>query len=225
MKFTALLAFTLSAPVMWSASGPLVAFRQAPSTQKGVSEAMNKSDTVSAVERQQLFDQYIVPEIPLLLRVARSLTDQPADAEDLAQDTLLRAYRGITQFDGYSPRAWLLRILHNTRVSMIRKRKPMLTFGSADRDENVKDPAPHSTPENVVVDDAFDDAIEQALGELRRPNRNVIDLIDIEGFSYAEAAIALDVPIGTIVSRLHRARKQIRDRLTARGIDRLRRRH
>ncbi|RRO20777.1 sigma-70 family RNA polymerase sigma factor [Saccharopolyspora rhizosphaerae] len=165
-----------------------------------------------------MFDRYVVPEIPLLLRVARSLTDQPADAEDLVQDTLLRAYRGITGFDGFYPRAWLLRILHNTHVSRLRRRSPLLMFGPADRDEGMSDPAPHGTPESVVVDESFDDAVEQALGMLRQPNKKVIDLVDIEGLSYAEAAMALDVPIGTVVSRLHRARKQIREHLVDQGI-------
>lgn len=181
---------------------------------------MDKSDTFSVGEKQELFDLYIVPEIPLLLRVARSLTSQPADAEDLAQDTLLRAYRGITGFDGYYPRAWLLRILHNTHVSRLRRRTPLLMFGNGDRDETVSDPAPHVSPESVVVDDSFDDAVEQALGMLRQPNKKVIDLVDIEGLSYAEAAIALQVPIGTVVSRLHRARKQIREHLADHGVDR-----
>lgn len=184
---------------------------------------MDKSDTFTVVERQRMFDRYIVPEIPMLLRVARSLTAQPADAEDLAQDTLLRAYRGIAGFDGYFPRAWLLRILHNTHISMVRRRTPMLMFGSADRDEGFSDPAPQFSPENVVVEKSFDDAIEQALAKLRRQNRSVIDLVDIEGLSYAEAAIALDVPVGTVVSRLHRARKQIRDHLASQGVERHRR--
>ncbi|WP_406690766.1 RNA polymerase sigma factor [Saccharopolyspora sp. ID03-671] len=179
---------------------------------------MDKADTFSVVEKQQRFDHYIVPEIPLLLRVARSLTDQPADAEDLAQETLLRAYRGITDFDGYFPRAWLLRILHNTHISRIRRRTPLLMFASAERDDDLRDLDPHGSPENVVVDDAFDDAVEQALGALRQPNRKVVDLVDIEGLSYAEAALALDVPIGTVVSRLHRARKQIREHLADHGV-------
>jgi RNA polymerase sigma-70 factor, ECF subfamily len=179
---------------------------------------VDKSDTFSVVERQRLFDRYIVPEIPLLLRVARSLTDQPADAEDLAQDALLLAYRGITSFDGYFPRAWLLRILHNTHVSRVRRRTPLLIFGTSDREETISDPAPHVSPESVVVDDSFGYAVEKALGMLRQPNKRVIDLVDIAGLSYAEAAIALDVPIGTVVSRLHRARKQIRENLADHGV-------
>uniref|UniRef100_UPI003752473E RNA polymerase sigma factor n=1 Tax=Ilumatobacter sp. TaxID=1967498 RepID=UPI003752473E len=72
------------------------------------------------------FERYVLPEIEVLLRVAHSLTRNHAEAEDLVQDTLLRAYRGIDGFDGRHPRAWLLTILRNTHINRNRRRRPEL---------------------------------------------------------------------------------------------------
>lgn len=83
------------------------------------------------------FAVYVLPQVEVLYRVARSLTGQPADAEDLVQDTLLRAFRAIEGFDGRHPRAWLLTILRNTEHNRHRRRRPVLLDDPAEADERI----------------------------------------------------------------------------------------
>jgi RNA polymerase sigma-70 factor (ECF subfamily) len=172
---------------------------------------------VSSEQSQVLFEQHVLPEIEVLLRVARSLTRNDADAEDLVQDTLIRAYRAIDRFDGKHPRAWLLTILRNTHINRNRRRRPELL-----RDPDGTSRELHDVPAIEVTDASveagFDAAIEAALAELDEPFRRVIELVDVSGLSYAEASEALGVPTGTVMSRLHRARGRIRDRLDRAGL-------
>lgn len=158
------------------------------------------------------FEQYVLPEIEVLLRVANSLTRNYAEAEDLVQDTLLRAYRGIAGFDGRHPRAWLLTILRNTHINRNRRRRPeLLRDPDAATDRMLSAASDERT--DAGIDDEIDVEIINALGSLDEPFRRVVELVDIDGLSYAEAAEVLDVPVGTVMSRLHRARSRIRDRL------------
>ncbi len=158
------------------------------------------------------FERYVLPEIEMLLRVAHSLTRNHAEAEDLVQDTLIRAYRGIDGFDGRHPRAWLLTILRNTHINRNRRRRPeLLRDPDAATDRLVSAAAADRT--DAFVDDDLDVEIVRALEALDEPFRRVVELVDIDGLTYAEAAGVLDVPVGTVMSRLHRARSRIRDRL------------
>jgi RNA polymerase sigma-70 factor (ECF subfamily) len=163
------------------------------------------------------FERYVLPEIEVLLRVAHSLTRNHADAEDLVQDTLIRAYRGIDGFDGRHPRAWLLTILRNTHINRNRRRRPeLLRDPDAATDRLVSAAAADQT--DAFVDDDLDVEIVRALEALDEPFRRVVELVDIDGLTYAEAADVLDVPVGTVMSRLHRARSRIRDRLDRAGL-------
>jgi RNA polymerase sigma-70 factor (ECF subfamily) len=160
----------------------------------------------------------VLPEIEVLLRVAHSLTRNHAEAEDLVQDTLLRAYRGIDGFDGRHPRAWLLTILRNTHINRNRRRRPeLLRDPDAATDRMISAASDERT--DAVIDDEVDVEIIRALESLDEPFRRVVELVDIDGLSYAEAAEVLDVPVGTVMSRLHRARSRIRDRLVKVGFD------
>ncbi len=164
------------------------------------------------------FETYVLPEIELLLRVANSLTRNHAEAEDLVQDTLLRAYRGIGGFDGRHPRAWLLTILRNTHINRNRRRRPeLLRDPDAAVDRMVSAASDERT--DAAVDDEIDVEIIRALDSLDEPFKRVVELVDIDGLTYAEAAELLDVPVGTVMSRLHRARSRIRDRLDRVGFD------
>ena len=164
------------------------------------------------------FERYVLPEIEVLLRVANSLTRNHAEAEDLVQDTLLRAYRAIDGFDGRYPRAWLLTILRNTHINRNRRRRPeLLRNPNAATDRMISAASDERTDEGV--DDEIDVEIIRALDSLDEPFRQVVELVDIDGLSYAEAAEVLDVPVGTVMSRLHRARSRIRDRLAKVGFD------
>ncbi|MFH9071370.1 RNA polymerase sigma factor [Streptomyces alboflavus] len=168
--------------------------------------------------RGKAFAAYVLPEVEVLLRVAMTLTAQPADAEDLVQDTLLRAYRAIDRFDGEHPRAWLLTIMRRAEMNRHRRRRPhLLDDPDADLDR-LSTTGTQGSAEEVVVGEAFDSVVDEALSALPVKHRTVVQLVDIDGLTYAEAARILDVPEGTVMSRLHRARKRIRARLTAAGL-------
>lgn len=166
------------------------------------------------VRHRQTYTSCVLPEIEVLLRVAMSMTDQRADAEDLVQDTLLRAWRSIDTFDGRHPRAWLLTILRNTQVNRHRRRRPqLLDDPDLTADRGLGDA--QDSAEDVVVGRTFDVVVDAALAALPTTFRQVVLLVDVDGLTYAEAAEVLGVPEGTVMSRLHRARKRIRDRLAA----------
>ena len=166
------------------------------------------------------FERCVVPEIEVLLRVARSLTRHQADAEDLVQDTLIRAYKAIDRFDGRHPRAWLLTILRNTHINRNRRRRPeLMRDPDVEIERAVRSPAVDdaSRPDRFV-DLEFDGAVESALQSLGPPFIEVVELVDLNGLSYAEAAEVLGVPVGTVMSRLHRGRKKIREHLRRSGV-------
>ena len=167
--------------------------------------------------RRTPFEQHVLPEIEVLLRVARSLTGNDADAEDLVQDTLIRAHNGIDRFDGRHPRAWLLTILRNAHVNRHRRRRPILL---RDPDLTFDRASQAAGPErtDAFVDLELDAELSRALGRLSEPFRLVVELVDIQGLSYAEAAEVLGIPPGTVMSRLHRARARLRDRLHHTGL-------
>ncbi|MFE7901153.1 RNA polymerase sigma factor [Streptomyces sp. NPDC057424] len=168
--------------------------------------------------RGTAFAAYVLPEVEVLLRVAMTLTAQRADAEDLVQDTLLRAYRAIDGFDGRHPRAWLLTIMRRAEINRHRRRRPHL-LDDPDTDLDRLGSAGHQgSAEEVVVGEAFDEVVDSARSALPDKHRQVVQLVDIDGLTYAEAARLLDVPEGTVMSRLHRARKRIRVRLSPAGL-------
>ncbi len=161
------------------------------------------------------FNEYVRPEIEVLLRVATSLTGRGGGAEDLVQETLIRAFRAIDSFDGRYPRAWLLTILRRTHINMHRRNRP----GTTDDVEQLRGsrPAFGSTeapsPEDQVLDQLLDPALQQAVQSLDAKFRDVLMLVDVDQLNYAEAAAALDVPVGTVMSRLSRARAKVRRHL------------
>lgn len=168
-------------------------------------------DRTEVVARGAKFARHVQPHIPLLLATAHTLTRNTADAEDLVQDTLLRAYRAIERFDGAYPKAWLLTILRNTNINRVQKKRPYLFD---DPDDPSTELADEITPEDVIVEPILEAAVQTALDELPDAFRQVIELVDFHGLSYAEAAEALGVPVGTVMSRLHRGRRRIRARLS-----------
>lgn len=166
---------------------------------------------------EEAFERFVVPELPVLLRVARALTRHDAEAEDLVQDTLLRAYRSIETFDGRHPRSWLLTIMRNTHINRHRRRRPeLLRDPDAAANSEAVDGA---DAQSALFDEQFDAEVEAALFALPSPFRVMVELVDIRGLSYAEAAAELDIPIGTVMSRLHRARQRLRNHLERAGLD------
>lgn len=186
---------------------------------------MEQPATDQVARRRAAFETHVLPELNVLLRVALSMTPQRVDAEDLVQDTLLRAWRSIDTFDGRHPRAWLLTVLRHAEINRHRRRRPELLD---DPDATFERDGGHersdSSAEEVVVGRTFDAAVEAALAAMPDAFRQVVMLVDVDGLTYAEAARVLDIPEGTVMSRLHRARKRIRDRLAVSGLAPRRRR-
>ena len=174
-----------------------------------------------ATDTTASFEQYVLPELDLLYRTARSLTRSDADAQDLVQETLLRAYRAIDRFDGRYPRAWLLTIMRNANINRARKRQPDLLADPDLTFERSTQAADTAGPEDLVVGATFDATVEAAYNALPDKFREVVELVDLNGLSYQEAADVLAIPVGTVMSRLHRARKRIRDHIAEVGLDAL----
>jgi RNA polymerase sigma-70 factor (ECF subfamily) len=170
-----------------------------------------------ALTGEERFAHYVVPEIDVMLRVARSITGSAAEAEDLVQDSLLRAFRSIDAFDGRHPRAWLLTIVRNTHINRNRRQRPVL-LDDPDAPETAGRDGEVRSPEDDYLDGTFDAAVERSLRALPEDGRRVIELVDLAGLSYAEAAEVLDVPVGTVMSRLHRARRRVREDLRGSGL-------
>lgn len=165
------------------------------------------------------FAEHVLPQVDTLYRVALSLTRNHADAEDLVQDTLLRAYRSIDRFDGRYPRAWLLTILRNANINRHRRRRPEPLRNPDEALARLEATASAGgNVEEKVVGSTFDAAVESSLWELSVKLRQVVELVDIDELTYEEAAEALGVPVGTVMSRLHRGRRRMRARLAEAGI-------
>ena len=167
------------------------------------------------------FEAQALPHAESLYHTALRLTRNPSDAEDLVQEVFFKAFRSLHQFEsGTNARAWLFKILMNTHISSYRKQAKDPTMGGYDDVEEfslysqVHDRATSltDTPEGIL--DKFLDAdIRKAIDTLPDAFRDVVMLVDIEGFSYKEASDILEVPVGTIMSRLFRSRKLLQKAL------------
>ncbi len=173
------------------------------------------SSTAARAAYAAAFERYVEPEIPTLLRVAYSLTGSWQDGEDVVQDTLVRAVRAIDTFDGRHPRAWLLTILRRTHLNSLRRTRPLLAEQpTLEANRPAFGVRTASSPEDLVDDRQLDAVIERALATLDPRFRAAVLLVDVDGLTYAEAAAVLDVPLGTVMSRLSRGRARLRKQLT-----------
>jgi RNA polymerase sigma-70 factor (ECF subfamily) len=168
---------------------------------------------------EAVFDTYIAPEVDFVRRVSRRFSHNQADADDLAQDVLTNAYRAADRFDGRYPRAWLYRIASNAAASRARKRVPVLARSDDLALDDQAGPE-SSSPEEILIDPMLDATLAAALDTLPEHYREVVDLVDVGGLSYEDAAEALAIPMGTVMSRLHRGRRRLRDALAGTHLDR-----
>ncbi len=161
------------------------------------------------------------PEIGLLLRVAFTLTGSWADAEDAVQETLVRAWNAVDSFDGAHSRAWLLTILRRTNANLHRRRRPDVVAepGECSGARPAFGTARPLNPEDQIVETILEDTLERAVARLDPRFRTVLLLVDVDQLSYAEAADTLGVPVGTVMSRLSRARDRVRRQLRGCGSD------
>lgn len=187
---------------------------------KGAASSAGSSDmsTPAADQhaaRARAFREYVEPDIDVLLRVARTLTESWPEAEDVTQECLIRAWAAADRFDGAHPRTWLLTILRHTHLNMHRRRRPdtvedvSLLAGARPAFQALSPP----TPEEQVMTGILPEDLERAVASLDDKFRTVVLLIDVAGLTYGEAASTLGVPVGTVMSRLSRGRQRIRAHL------------
>src|SRR3954470_12220695 len=174
----------------------------------------------SEQEKRNVFNNEFMPHINSMYNFAYRLTLDSDDAKDLLQDTYLKAFRFIDSFQqGTNAKAWLFRILKNSFINDYRKKSKepsKVDYQEVETYYNSEDVDRQITPDLRVesLKDMIGDEISNALNALEVDFRTVIILCDLEGFKYDEMAKILDIPIGTVRSRLHRARQLLKDKLS-----------
>jgi RNA polymerase sigma-70 factor, ECF subfamily len=159
------------------------------------------------------FEELAMPLFDQLYNFAHWLTQDPSDAEDLVQETYAKALRGLASFQpGTNFRAWMYRILRNTFLTSRTGLKATATV-PLDAEDAAEMPASSGTPESIFIDKSQEQLLQSAIEELPVHFREVVLLCEVEGMSYQEIADALSIPIGTVMSRLSRARRALRDLL------------
>lgn len=182
-------------------------------------EDLKTKSAYSDRKKVEVFDGEFMPHIDSMYNFAYRLTFDEDDAKDLVQDTYMKAFRFISSFqEGTNAKAWLYRILKNSFINDYRKKSKQpakVDYQEVEQFYNSED-----TPKDATVDlrlettkDMIGDEISNALNSLAIDFRTVIILCDLEGFTYEEMAKILDIPIGTVRSRLHRARNLLREKL------------
>ena len=171
-------------------------------------------ELLSGLDDNARFRSIVMPHIDEAYRLAQWLTGNRTDAEDVVQDASIRAFRAIRNFAGGSARAWVLSIVRNTAYSWLRKNRPaeVVTVEDLEAVEvEQANPGDRSsgTPEAALIAKTDAEQLRAAIAALPSPFRETLVLRDIEGLDYREIAQATEVPIGTVMSRLARARHRL----------------
>jgi RNA polymerase sigma factor (sigma-70 family) len=181
--------------------------------------AESENGRYSEVQKVRIFDGEFLPHIDAMYNFAYRLTFDEDDAKDLVQETYLKAFRFINSFEeGTNAKAWLFRILKNSFINDYRKKSKepsKVDYNEVESYYNSEEANAEITPDLRVeaLQDMIGDEVSTALNSLAVDFRTVIILCDLEGFTYEEMAKILDIPIGTVRSRLHRARNLLKDKL------------
>lgn len=188
-------------------------------------EELESKPRYSHEEQYRVFDKEFMPHIDSMYNFAFRLTNDEDDANDLVQDTYLKAYRFINSFqEGTNAKAWLFRILKNSFINDYRKKSKepsKVDYQEVEAVYNSNEDAEFESTSDLrieAVQDLIGDEVAMALNGLPVDFRTVIILCDIEGFTYEEMAKILDIPIGTVRSRLHRARNLLKEKLRSYAI-------
>jgi RNA polymerase sigma-70 factor (ECF subfamily) len=183
-------------------------------------EELQATQTYSDLEKHRVFEKEFMPHITSMYNFAFRLTNDEDDANDLVQDTYLKAFRFINSFSqGTNAKAWLFRILKNSFINDFRKKSKepaKVDYQDVETTYNSEEDAETNQTVDLRVEsvqDLIGDEIANALNALPVDFRTVIILCDVEGFTYEEMAKILDIPIGTVRSRLHRARMLLKEKL------------
>jgi RNA polymerase sigma-70 factor, ECF subfamily len=164
-------------------------------------------------ERLKLYEQKVLPHLDAAYNLARWLAGNDHDAQDVAQEASLRAFKFFGSFRGENTRAWLLAIVRNTFYTWLRKNRPPENIVEInDETLDIEDVSASGETANPQFADA--EAVRRAIAELPVEFREIVILREMEGFSYKEIADLVEVPIGTVMSRLSRGRKLLQKSLT-----------
>jgi len=165
-------------------------------------------------DRNEQFENVVMPHVGAAYNLARWLTHNDHDAEDVVQESMLRALRFLDGYRGSDGRSWLLRIVRNTCFTWIQKNRPNEV--ALPYDEALSDIAAEGADPAKLVLGRIDAALlRQAISELPREFREVIVLREMEALSYREISEIIEIPIGTVMSRLARARKKLHEALVS----------
>ena len=184
-----------------------------------MAEEESENQRYSEKQKVRIFDGEFLPHIDAMYNFAYRLTYDEDDAKDLVQETYLKAFRFINSFEeGTNAKAWLFRILKNSFINDYRKKSKepnKVDYNDVETYYNSEDANAEITPDLRVeaLQDMIGDEVSNALNSLAIDFRTVIILCDLEGFTYEEMAKILDIPIGTVRSRLHRARNLLKEKL------------
>jgi RNA polymerase sigma factor (sigma-70 family) len=158
------------------------------------------------------FEETVLPHLAAAYNLARWLTRNDADAEDVVQESFLRAFRFFGGFHGGDSRAWTLKIVRNTCYSWLQKNRAPEMTNEFDEEMHV---AQSGNPETILIENVDKQLLKRLLDELPLEFREIVILRELEGFSYKEIAQIADLPLGTVMSRLARARARLQNALAA----------
>ena len=177
--------------------------------------AIGVESEIGVGSKDERFEAVALTHMDSIYRSALYMAKDESDAQDLVQDTYLRAYRFFDKFEeGTNCKAWLLKILRNTFINTIRRgRRQLQVVHLPEMNEHGLELSSDATPEDGVFGDLFDDDIVTAMNELPVDYKTAIMLADVERLPYKEISDIMDCPIGTVMSRLHRGRKMLRESL------------
>jgi len=175
--------------------------------------AQRNGKALSVIDKRKQFEQIVLPHLDAAFNLARWLTGDDQDAQDVVQDATLRAFKFFDSYHGGNSRAWLLTIVRNTTYTWMRQNRQQSLL-SLEEDE-IED-TENASLEGSLLQAADSQQVRDALAALPVEFREVIILHDVEGLAYKEIALVINIPLGTVMSRLSRARSRLQQTLKER---------